>query len=687
MTAKHDYKQHPSTDFPPVDQLSKEEARQQIAALREGIEYHDHRYYVKNEPEISDARYDQLFQRLQELEQAFPEFQSETSPTRRVGAEPVDKLNRVEHTAPMLSLKAALQEDEVAEFCGFVSQRAGQEEVPYVAEPKFDGVSVELVYQDGRFVRAATRGDGQTGEDVSENVKTIGAVPMRLRNPESARGLLAVRGEVYISKDAFQEMNRHRVQQNEDPYANPRNAAAGILRRLESRQVARWPLDLICYDVMQSDQTQSRTHSDELGRLEKWGFRTTYHVRRASSLQQLRKFHQQLEKGRDDLPFEIDGIVIKVDNRHLQNRLGTRDRNPRWALAWKFSPRKEITRLEDIVIQVGMTGMLTPVALLQPVDVGGVTVSRATLHNERQVQEKDLRVGDRVRIERAGDVIPEVVQRIKTPGRKRSEPFAMPRRCPACDSELVHEQVYWFCPAGLACPPQLIGRLVHYASREALDIQNLGDRTVRALVDREMVGDLADLYQLQADDLLQLENFAEKSARQLHEAIQQARSPRLDRFLFGLGIRHVGRKTARLLAAEFTSLDKLRKADEQRLAELPDIGPTVAHAVRQFFDDPSNQRVLDRLKQAGVEVQEMPRDGRALPLRDKVFVFTGKLEHYTREQAKEEVETRGGTATSSVSSNTDCVVVGEDPGSKLDAAREQEIPVIDEKEFEQLLSR
>ena len=666
-------------------QLKKQEAREEIASLRETIEHHDYLYYAKNEPEISDERYDQLFRRLQDLEEAFPDFQSETSPTRRVGAEPVDELTRIEHTAPMLSLKAALDEEEVAEFCDSVKQRAGGKQIMLIAEPKFDGVSVELVYRKGKFLRAATRGDGQFGEDISENVKTIGAVPMRLRNATNIPGLLAVRGEVYIAKDDFREMNKHRIEQNEDPYANPRNAVAGILRRLASREVARWPLDVVFYDVMEAEDLELKTHLDELKHLEEWGLKITYHVRRVESLDQVRKFHEQLGGGRDELPFEVDGIVIKVNDRRLQQQLGSRDRSPRWALAWKFPPRKEVTTLEQIVIQIGMTGMLTPVALLTPVDVGGVTVSRATLHNERQVQEKDLREGDRVRIERAGDVIPEVVERIKIPGRKRGEPFSMPEKCPACGSDLVWEDAYCICPAGLACRPQLIGRLVHYGSREALDIENLGEETVRALVDRKLVTDLADLYELQVDDLLELEGFAEKSAQKLHQAIQQAKQPRLDRFLFGLAIRHVGRQTARLLAREFTSLDQLMSAGEERLAEVRDVGPAVAHAVCQFFDTSTNRQVLKRLARAGVDVQDFTKGQPSQTLQDTVFVFTGELQNYTRDEAEEEVELRGGRATSSVSSNTDYVVVGENPGSKLDEARKQGTKIIDEGQFRELL--
>jgi len=681
-----DFKDDPDADFPDTDSLSQDDARREVEALREGIAYHDHLYYVENKPEISDAVYDRLFRRLQDLEKAFPELESENSPTRRVGAEPMDELVRVEHASPLLSLNAVFESGEVASFLAAVRQADEETELRLVAEPKFDGVSVEVVYEGGEFVRGATRGDGRTGEDVTANLRTIRSLPLRLHGGKKSPERLAVRGEVLLPKDAFQEFNRQRVEGGEEPFANPRNAAAGTLRRLDPAEVAQRPLDIVFYDVLEVEGKSFCTHWDELKQLKRWGLKTDKHNRRCSSTDDIRKYHARLAEQRDDLPYEIDGIVIKVDGLDLWQQLGTRDRSPRWALAWKFEPRQEVTRLRQIVVQVGMTGMLTPVALLEPVDVGGVTVSRATLHNEGEVHRKDVRPGDRVRIARAGDVIPEVVERIKQPGRKRAGKFAMPAECPACGAEVIREGAYHVCPAGASCPPQLVGHLKHFAAQEAMDIDGLGDETARELVEKKLVRELADLYELSVDDLRGLEAFAEKKARKLHEAVQGSKQPRLDRFLFALGIRHVGRRVARLLAGQFGSLDKLREADQQRLEEIAEIGPEIARSVVGFFDEPQTKEVLEHFARAGVKIQDVPQSEGDRPLAGKTFVFTGELDHFTRDEAQQRVETLGGRATSSVSGQTDYLVVGERPGSKLEEARDQDVEILDEKQFEELIA-
>lgn len=668
-------------DFKDVEELSEEGARQEAGELRREIDHHDHLYYIENRPEISDEAYDALFRRLQELEEAFPELRSATSPTRRVGAEPLDELRRVEHTAPMLSLEATLEASEVRRFFDRLRDVAG-EAPTLVTEPKLDGLSVEVVYEAGELSWGATRGDGRTGEDITENLKTIRSLPLRLGGGPPSR--VAVRGEVLMPKQAFQRINKERIERGATPYANPRNAAAGTMRRLESREVARHPLDLFVYDILSLEGEGPDTHWEELRRLRSWGFQVVALTRRCSDPGEVADHHRRLDEQRDELDHEIDGLVLKVDDLALRPRLGTRHRSPRWALAWKFEPRQEVTVLEDIVVQVGRTGMLTPVALLRPVDVGGVTVSRATLHNEDEVRRKDVRVGDTVRIERAGDVIPEVVERIPRPGRERGPEFTLPDRCPACDAELVREGALVFCPAGLACPPQLAGRLLHYAAREALDIDGLGEETARALVSRGLVRDLADLYELEVEDILDLEGYADKSARQLRDAIQRSKEPRFDRFLYGLGIRHVGRRLARTLAERFESLAQLREAEEGELRSIPDIGPEIARSVTSFFRDPGIAEVLDRLTTAGVEPRPVTQ-GRGAPLRGKTFVFTGALEGLTRQEAEDRVEGLGGRAASSVSGRTDYVVAGGAPGSKLDKAREQGIEVLDQAAFEELV--
>ncbi|MFW6102043.1 MAG: NAD-dependent DNA ligase LigA [Chloroflexota bacterium] len=682
-----DFKKNPRTDFKIIDKISKGEAKEEIEALREGIEYHNYLYYVKNKPEISDATYDKLFKRLQELEEAFPEFESPDSPTQRVGTEPVSKLKKVGHAAPMLSLNAALEEKEVADFVDFVQRNAEDEQATFILEPKFDGASVEVVYENGKYKYGSTRGDGETGEDISENLKTIPSIPLHLQKGNGIPSSLALRGEVFMLKKGFHELNKERVEKGEEPFANPRNATAGLLRQLDSRMVAGRPLDVRFYDVLAIAGQELSSHWEMLEQFSRWGLKTDPHNERCSSLAEIKEKYQELLDNRDELEYEIDGLVIKLNDLALRDKLGTRQRSPRWAMAWKFPPKQEISRIEDIVVQVGRTGKLTPVALLQPVDVGGVTISRATLHNEDEVHRKDIRVGDKVRVARAGDVIPEVVERVEEPEGKREKEFTMPRKCPACGSEVTREGAYHFCPAGLSCPPQLIGRVVHYASREALNIEGLSEKTAKQLVDRGLVSDIADLYKLSADDILKLEGFAQKSATQLHDAIRATRKPRLDRFLYALGIRHVGEHMAQVLARNFRTLDALQQANRDQLQEIPEVGPEVAASVEEFFQEEENKKVLNRLFDAGMKVEAMPERKGKLPLDGKTFVFTGSLEKYTRSEAEKTVESLGGRPASSVSSNTDIVVAGKEPGSKLDEAKKEGVKIIDEAEFEKLISQ
>jgi DNA ligase (NAD+) len=679
-----DFKEQPSTDFQDIENLSKEEARREVKALRKGIEYHNYLYYVKNKPKISDATYDRLFQRLQQLEEAFPGLQSDTSPTRRVGASPVDKLKKVKHVNPMLSLSAASEEREVEDFFDFIRRNTKTEKLVFVLEPKFDGFSVEVVYKNGEFQYGATRGDGQEGEDISENLKNIGSIPLRLQMTKSTPDFLAVRGEVFMSKDGFQALNKERIERGEEPFANPRNAAAGLMRQLDSRMVAGKPLDMVFYDILEIKGEEVTSDWQALKEFPQWGLKTDPHNQRGSSLEDCRKYHEKLSAKRDELNYEIDGVVIKLDDHQLREELGVRQRSPRWALAWKFPPKKEVTILKDITVQVGRTGMLTPVALLEPVDVGGVTVSRATLHNEGEVQKKDVRPGDKVRIERAGDVIPEVVERLKQPGKKRDKAFSMPDKCPACGAEVEKEGAYYFCPAHLSCPAQLVGQLTHYSSREAMNIEGLGEETAKALVRKNLVKSVADLYHLTEEDLLDLEGFAQKSAKQLYEAIQQAKKPSLDQFLYALGIRQVGRHVARVLARAFRNVEALEKANKTDLKKIPEVGPQIAASIRNFFASKENQAILKSLKDSGVEITEMPAR-QTTPLEGKTFVFTGSLEKFTRDEAQAKVEALGGRATSSISGETDYLVVGRKPGSKLDEARNRKVKIIDEKKFLELI--
>jgi DNA ligase (NAD+) len=684
------FKKKPPTRFKGIEKMGKEEARVEVEDLQEEIEYHNYLYYVKDEPRISDAAYDGLFRRLQELEEAFPELQSATSPTRKVGAPPIEGLKKVRHSAPMLSLNSALDEKDILDFEKFIRRNVDREKVTYVLEPKFDGFSVEVIYRDGVFERGATRGDGETGEDISENLKTVRPLVLRLRKTggEKPPGFLAVRGEVIMARAAFQKLNKARIEKGETPFANPRNAAAGIMRQLDSKKVADKPLDIFFYEILRLEGSGGfLTHWEELEQLPKWGLKTYPHNRRVDGFEKIKDYREKLAAEREDLDFEIDGIVIKLDDLGLRDKLGTRERSPRWALAWKFLPKKEVTTLADIVVQVGRTGMLTPVALLEPVDVGGVTVSRATLHNEDEVRKKDIRIGDRVRVARAGDVIPEVVERIKEPGKRRGKEFSMPPKCPVCGSEVFREGAYYFCPAGLSCKAQLIGHILHYASRNAMNIEGLGDKIAGQMVEKGMVGDIADLYSLTVDGLLGLEGFADKSAANLYGAIRSASRARLDRFLYALGIRHVGQHVARVLAERFRSLDSVRRADPDELAATEGVGPEIARSVAKFFAQDENEKVLKKLAEAGVTVENMPAAAAGGPLEGKAFVFTGELEKFTRDEAKKLVASLGGRTTSSVSKATDYVVAGRNPGSKLKDAEKHGVRILNEAAFERLVGR
>lgn len=674
-------------EFRKIDKLALAEARKEVERLREEITRHDYLYYVKNRPEISDSLYDRLFRRLQDLEEAFPGLQSETSPTRRVGAEPVDELRKVAHAGPMLSLNAALDEGEVDNFHDFVCRNTGKRDIVYVVEPKLDGLSVEVVYENGVFQYGATRGNGEEGEDISENLKTIGSVPLRLQRRDNTPSFLSVRGEVFMSKPGFQRLNKERIQQGKEPFANPRNAAAGTMRQLDSKYVAGKPLDIFFYEIIRVEGVEFSSHWAVLRQLPEWGFKTGSHNQKCFSLKEVKSYREKVSVQRDAFDYEIDGIVMKLDDYLDRARLGARHRSPRWALAWKFPPKEEITILEDIVVQVGRTGILTPVALLQPVDVGGVTVSRATLHNEDEIRKKDVRPGDKIQVARAGDVIPEVLERVDEPGKKRGKTFVMPERCPVCGSRVFKEGAYYVCPAGLSCRAQLIGGIIHYASRDAMNIENLGGKTAKLLVEKGLVRNIADLYSLSAEELMKLEGFATKSAIQLYEAIQGTREPSLDRFLYALGIRHVGQRVAGILARRYRSLEAVRKARKADLETIPGIGPEIARSVEQFFEDSDNMDVLNRLSERGVRVRAMEITEGNLPLEGKTFVFTGKLGGYTRDEAQRRVEALGGRATSSVSSETDYVVAGSGAGTKVKKARDLKVEILNEAGFEALMEQ
>ena len=669
-----------------MSDLPEEEAEERIEELRQEIRHHDYLYYVKNEPEISDAEYDQLVKELRELEEQFPQFQSPDSPTQRVGAPPAEEFETVEHVTPMLSLETA-NKKELKAFDHRVKQELGVEAVSYVVEPKLDGLSVELIYEDGSYTRGATRGDGKRGEDVTENIKTIRAVPLKLRqNEQGIPAVLAVRGEVIMHLEDFEQWNQERTERGQEPMANPRNAAAGSLRRLDPRETAKRPLDIFFYQLMhlELEGLTVEEHWEALNLLRSWGLKVNEHIQRCETVKEVITYHQTMEDQREDLDYEIDGIVAKVNRLDYQEQLGSKTRSPRWAIASQFPPRKEVTRIQRSAVQVGRSGILTPVALLKPVDVKGVTVSRATLHNLDYVQDNDIQEGDWVRVIRAGDVIPEVKESLKEKRTGDENTFEMPESCPVCGSKVVQDGAYYRCTGGLSCPAQLKRSIEHFGSKEAMDIEGLGGKTVELLVDEGLVKRVSDLYQLEKGDLLDLPGFADKSAENLLTAIEDSKDQNLLRIICALGIPHVGEHTARLLADHFKSMDALMNASEEDLQSIPEIGPEIARSVVEFFAEQRNQEEIASLQKLKVRMAYEKRAGNLEGLR---FVFTGALDDFTREEAEEAVESRGGRASSSVSSKVDYVVVGSEPGSKLDQAREQKVKIIDEDEFKRLLEK
>ncbi|MEE9204839.1 MAG: NAD-dependent DNA ligase LigA [Nitrospirales bacterium] len=666
------------------------EAEQRIAALRRELHRHDYLYYVKARPEISDQEYDRLFRELSDLEAAYPDLISPDSPTQRVGAPPLEELKKTQHARPMLSLDSVTNADEVRAFDARMRRELGVEAVQFTAEPKFDGLSVELVYDDGRFVRGATRGNGTVGEDVTVNLRTLRSLPLLLQREADVPSHLVVRGEVYMRLDDFHALNRRITERGEEAFANPRNAASGSLRQLDSKITAERPLVVTCYEIMGQSGALPSTHWDELASLARWGFPIPAQRRLCDSIQEVIAFHAETESSREHLSFEVDGIVVKVNRHDWQEALGEKSRSPRWAIAYKFTPRKEITQVQDIAVSVGRTGTLTPLALLKPVEVGGVTISRATLHNADEVARKDIRVGDTVKVERAGDVIPAIAERVPLPGEHRADPFRMPEQCPVCGSGVAREGAYFYCTGQAVCPAQSKGALEHFASKSALDIDGLGRKTVAQLVDRGMVKNLADLYRLTKEQVLTLEGFAERSASLLLDSIERSKRVTLERFLMGLGIRQVGQHIARVLAVHFKTLDALMAANRESLERIHEIGPEIASSLELYLKEDRNRAVIDRLRVLGLRIEEVPQqdllpEQSRRPLGGKTFVFTGELEQFSREEAKRRVEQLGGRAISSVSKQTDYVVVGKDPGSKLDQARRLGVRVLSEAEFAALI--
>ncbi len=659
-------------------------AEKRAEELRRLINHHNQRYYQSDLPEISDADYDSLFRELAELEKRYPSLVIPESPTQLVGSPPVDKFRTIQHRLPMLSLENAGNEHEIrTKLDTRIKKLLGLSDVEfvdYMCEPKMDGLAVELVYENGVFVSASTRGDGQTGEDVTENIRTLRCLPLRLSGV-NIPSLLEVRGEVYLSLAAFQKINLDKEENGEPPFANPRNAAAGSLRQLDPRITARRPLEVFCYAPGHIEGATFLSQHDFLDTIAMWGLPVNPLIRRVAGIESAITYYQEMQAQRDSLPYEIDGTVVKVDSYALQRELGDKSRSPVWAVACKFPPRQAETVLEDILLSVGRTGVVTPVALLRPVEISGVTVSRATLHNWDEIGAKDIRIGDKVIVERAGDVIPAVVRVIEGQRTGSERVLPPPHKCPECGSEVVRivDEVALRC-MGLSCPPQIRESIKHFASRSAMDIEGLGDKIVEQLLTLGLVHNVSDIYYLTKNDFMSFERMGEKLASNLLKAIEASKSREFYRLIFGLGIRHVGERTAKALAQSFGSLENLENATMTELTSIRDIGETVAQSVCTFFDNNENLRIIRRILDAGVRpaITSKKVGGK---LSGKSFVFTGTLTRFNRDYARKLVEDEGGNVVGSVSKKTGYVVAGEEAGSKLIKARELGIAVLDEEEF------
>jgi DNA ligase (NAD+) len=669
--------------------------KKRIEELRNEINYHNHRYYVLDDPVIADYEYDKLFRELKDLESKHPEFITADSPTQRIGEELTGGFKQVEHRIPMLSLDNTYSREELLEFDKRM-QRELESQPEYTVEPKIDGFAVSVVYNGGVLVQGSTRGDGLVGDDITNNIRTIKSVPLKLSadTTHPAKSLrskklmdIEVRGEVVMPKKSFERVNKEREEKGEALLANPRNAAAGTIKHLDPRIVADRDLDMIVHTVPEPPEGYEN-RCGLLKELAGIGLKVNPHMKLCKSIEEAIDFCDSWEPKRWDLPYEVDGMVIKVNSFESRNRLGHTAKSERWAIAYKYPAVQVTTRLENIVLQIGRTGAVTPAAVLTPVNVGGVTVSRATLHNADEIKRKDIRIGDIVFIERAGEVIPEVIKPIleKRTGKERR--FRMPKNCPACGTPLVRYEgeVAWRCE-NLSCPPQVERRIEHFASRDAMDIEGLGPKAVAQLIDAKLIKDFADLYYLEKDKLLKLERTGDKSVDNLLHSIEESKTRDFHRVLFAIGIRYVGSNAAKLLSQNFASMDELRKDPQEQINSIDGIGPVIAEAVVQFFKNPENIRTIERLQKAGI-CMASKADGRiGKPLSGKTFVLTGSLTGFSRGKATKAVESLGGSVSSSVSKKTSYVVAGDSPGSKYDKAKKLDVPIIDEDEFKEMVKQ
>lgn len=659
--------------------MNRNEAEVRVKELRQLLKRADQAYYQEARPFISDREYDDYLSELERLEQQY-DLRHPDSPTRRIGGEPSSDFPTVLHPVPMLSLDNTYNEDELNDFDRRVREILGHTDFSYMAELKFDGAAIRLRYENGELVLGATRGDGERGDDITQNIRTIKDIPLKIGN--ARHGTLEVRGEAYMEREAFVRMNEYREEQGLTVFANPRNSTAGSLRMQDPREVARRPIRFFSYDLLLEDMEDHLTQFQKMDLLKEYGLPVCDFYSVCNTIEEVHAKIEQWEKRRHEFPYDTDGVVVKVNESGYRDQLGSTSKAPRWAIAYKFEAEQSPTVIEDITLQVGRLGKITPVAELDPVQLAGTTVKRASLHNEDEIQRKDIRVGDKVIVEKAGDIIPQVVSVVNPDRKNRSGPFTMPEFCPACGEKLVKlgEEVAWRC-VNNECPPQVRSRILHFASRDAMDIEGLGESTVDQLVSKEFVKTYADLYELTKKDLVQLERMADKSAQNLLEGIEESKQQPLDRVIYALGIRFVGKTVAKDLALAYKTMDNLIEATEEALTDIDTIGPKIAESTRIFFNNPKNISLINRLRSYGLNFKMEEPETISGTLNGKTFVLTGSLELFTRSEAKKLIEKHGGTTTSSVSGNTDLVLAGSSPGSKIDKARNRGIRIIDEEEF------
>lgn len=661
--------------------LSKDKAKKRIIELRKEIFYHEKKYYVDNDPQISDYEFDQLMAELKRLEEAFPEFLTPDSPTQRVGEKPVEGFSTIEHRHPMLSIENCYKVEELIEFDQRLRRLLPGEKIDYVAELKIDGLSMSITYLDGSYHQAVTRGDGFRGDEVTAQVKTIRSLPLTI----AIKDEVEVRGEVYLPYESFKKINQERKNKGEPLFANPRNAAAGSIRLLDPREVAARNLDIFLYYIFINGKEQP-SQWENLQMLKKLGFKTNPASRLCHSLEEVIDYYKEWTAKRDTLNYDVDGVVVKVNSTRQRELLGATAKSPRWAISFKFPARQATTRIRDIVIQVGRTGALTPVAILEPVQISGTTISRCTLHNEEEIKRKDIRIGDYVLLERSGDVIPHIVSVMKERRTGKEKMLNWPKTCPVCNSAIFKEEGEAISRCvNPSCPARIRESILHFASRRAMNIEGLGEALVDQLLTSGLIKQIPDLYNLKFNDLVKLERMGPKSARNLLDQIEESKTRELSRLIYALGIRNVGEKLAQALARKFMDLEKLAAASEEELMSLEDVGPKVAKSIIFFFAQPENKKLIARLKAAGLKLREEPEKLRPQPLKGLTFVLTGTLSSMTRDEAKAKIEYLGGEVSSSVSQKTDYLVVGDEPGSKLDKARQLGVKTINETEFLKLI--